>query len=1046
MFAGAAAGALVFVLAPSPALAQEGVAVVTGTVVDAATKQPIPDVLVAVASPALQGEQLVLTDATGQYRIPNLPSGQYSMRLERDGYRQLDRSDIVLRADSTIRVDAQLLPEAVTGEEVTVVAIRAPSVDVGSSSTGMNINADLTRNVPLVAPGGKGSAQRSFEAVAEAAPGARSDTYGTSLSGTTSPENNYVLDGLSVNNPAYGIIGTPLSVEFIGEVNVITGGYMPEYGRATGGILNAVTKSGSNEFHGGVWAYYSPGALQGPRATVQGEGSTIVTQPKLSYEGDMGFDLGGPIVRDKLWFYTGVDVARTVYFLDRSLNRTVLDSSGAPVKDANGLTQTTFIPGTLNDYLATVTTLQTFGKFTYTVNDNNKLILTAIAAPSYSGGGQDFGIDPTTGMPEKPRTNGSEQAVDLSGKQSAMAHKFVGGAFDVGLRWTSEKDNKSIIFDTSVGWHHEEGGRQPSDGSTVGGNSGLAGIPSVVWRRSSPGPHSINDFEHLPDSTVCEPYGSQNAVLCPVANYVSGGPDFLDVQKLDRWQARHVLTYLARGLGHHVLKAGVDAELIRYDHLRAYSGGRRLRESPDGQTFVDQRQFGFLVGPDQPVVLDSLHWTTNAITAGGFVQDSWSILDTVTLNIGARYDVQTIFSGDGAIAMTLPNEFSPRLGVIYDPTRAGRSKVYGNYARLYESVPLDVADRAGSGEPQIAGTHSLSTCDPRSSTQLQGSCTSNTNLVRSGTASAPDQKWTVIGAGKEPIDPNLQPQSSDELVFGGEYEVVKDGRVGLSYTRRWMNNVIEDMSRDEAQTYFVGNPGSGIAKDFPRAERNYDAGTLYFTKVFADDWLTQASYTISYLRGNYAGLFRPETTQLDPNINSDFDLKSLTVNRTGPLPGDHTHDIKLFGARDFTLPGRSHLTIGGAFRARSGEPTNYLGSHPIYGLDEVFLLPRGAGDRLPWTFDVDLHLGYAFRLANTSSLIATVDVFNLFDFQAATAVDQRYTAADVQPVANGTLGGLDGLKTSTGGLLDPSQKNPNFGRPTQYQRPRTFRFGVRFTF
>ena len=84
-----------------------------------------------------------------------------------------------------------------------------------------------------------------------------------SISGTTSPENSFVIDGLSVNDPGFGILGTPLSVEFIQDVNVITGGYMPEYGRATGGVLNAVTKSGSNEFHGSVFGNWTPGALEG---------------------------------------------------------------------------------------------------------------------------------------------------------------------------------------------------------------------------------------------------------------------------------------------------------------------------------------------------------------------------------------------------------------------------------------------------------------------------------------------------------------------------------------------------------------------------------------------------------------------------------------------------------------------------------------------------------------------------------------------------------------------------------------------------------------
>ena len=81
-----------------------------------------------------------------------------------------------------------------------------------------------------------------------------------------------------------------------------------------------------------------------------------------------------------------------------------------------------------------------------------------------------------------------------------------------------------------------------------------------------------------------------------------------------------------------------------------------------------------------------------------------------------------------------------------------------------------------------------------------------------------------------------------------EYEVIKS-RLGLTYTRRRLNNIIEDMSRDEATTYFIGNPGKGIAKDFPEAIRDYDAFTLHFSRSFQQHWLAQASYTLSWLRG-----------------------------------------------------------------------------------------------------------------------------------------------------------------------------------------------------
>ncbi|MBI4701785.1 MAG: TonB-dependent receptor plug domain-containing protein [Deltaproteobacteria bacterium] len=152
----------------------------------------------------------------------------------------------------------------------------------------------------MVRPGTKGSAARSFESLAETTPGAANDRYGSSLNGTTSPENNYVIDGVSVNDPAFGVLGTPLSIEFVEEVNVISGGYMPEYGRATGGVLDVVTKQGSNDFRGSVFTYLTPGALEGPREKVRTNGQTIGYETSLISINDFGFDLGGPILKDKL--------------------------------------------------------------------------------------------------------------------------------------------------------------------------------------------------------------------------------------------------------------------------------------------------------------------------------------------------------------------------------------------------------------------------------------------------------------------------------------------------------------------------------------------------------------------------------------------------------------------------------------------------------------------------------------------------------------------------------------------------------------------------
>jgi hypothetical protein len=1013
-------------------LANPGNASLLGVVRDAATQQPVADAVITLTSPNLQGEEFAVTDASGGYLFPSLPPGRYLLWIQVDSYKPYMREGLDLHADSTVRLNAALLPEALKAQEVVVVG-RTPTVDIGSSSTGLNITADFTSRVPLSAPGVKGSAARSFESVAEVAPGAQYDAFGVSIFGSSSPENRYLLDGMSVSNSTYGVLGTPLSIEFIKEVSVLSGGYMPEYGRATGGIINAITKSGSNEYHGNVFMNVAPGALAGHAQQVQREAQTVRTLPTLGLMADIGGDVGGPLIRDKLWFYAGFDVSQTRYDLRRSLYRTLLDDAGEPQVDDAGNSQTEYIPGSSKTEAAQQTMFQAIGKLTWAATKHQRVTL-SLNGVYPLGADSKYGINPATGSPEIGTESIPYYQGTLSGQYSALAHRYPGNSTNVMAKWSAELDGQRAMLDTWLGYHHETGGRLPSDGSSIGSSSGLAGQSNVWWTA----PHNLTVFEKVPNGACDAPDGSPNAMPCPVSDYRTGGPEFVDQQTTHRVQARSIFTYLINALGRHTFKAGVDFEHQNHNSTRGYTGVRDFWEFSDG-TLAQQQGYGYLTGPDQAVWLDSISNQTRSLSLGAFLQDSWIIADRVTVNLGLRYDAQLLYGNDSNLAMTLPNQWSPRVGVIVDPLADGRMKIYGNYARYFENVPLRMLDRYLSGEPLLFAGTDPSKCDLLDQGQLRDQCLTGDAVVPYG--SPPNSQYDQYSAGTSLVDPKLKAPSTDEVVAGFDFEVMRNARLGISYTKRWLNNTIEDMSRDEGHTFFFGNPGHGIAKDFPKAVRKYDGVTLQFTKLFGDGWLSQASYTVSWLRGNYGGLYRADDLQFDPHQSSDFDLRSLITNRYGPLPGDHRHYIKLFGAKELKLPGRyGVITPGAAFRAFSGNPSNYLGTHPIYGPDQVYILPRGEGERLPWNFNFDARLAYGFELAKGRSISFTVDVFNLFNFQGVTARDQRYTSTAVNPV---TAGGLDALQSADGSEV---VVNPNFGRTTQYQAPRVFRFGLKGSF
>lgn len=1077
-------------LSAAPAFAQ-GTSVITGTVTDAATGKPIEDVVVTARAPTLQGEQMVVTDAKGLFRVPQLPPGTYALTLEKESYKPFKRGEIGVRVDRTVRVNIQLQPEAIQGDTVVVVG-KPPTVDVGSTNTGVSVGKDFIDSVAFIQPNASGV--RSFESLAAVAPQVINDDFGFGFSGAQSPENLYVVDGVSVNNAANGTNAGQFPVEFVEEANVITGGYMAEFGRATGGVVNVVTKSGSNEFRGSVWGNWTPGALAGTSKEVTNDVTVFTSKRHLWNSGDLGAEIGGPVIKDKLWFFAGFSPSWSRTQVTRNLRRFLLNDDGTDfLYDDAGFIRSETLAGGRKTAFVDTRAFSYMAKLTYLFNADHNIALSVIGSPGSSSA-------PLSAQLLSRRSGRNLETADTT----SVSAKYTGSFFE-----------KKVLVDASLGWFRVESSSLPSDGSKLDYEPlvGASGTPAVTFRRfeNRPGfpaapPHPISAFEDLADPSLCEASnfrastqvryrGSNRFVLsCPAtgpgANVTLGGFGFMSAAVIDRLQGKATVTYLARALGHHVLKAGIDLEHLTYDSTKAYSGGVVLRENTTGSRFDDYRQYGVVTAPDVATTQKKVRSVSTGTSVGAFAQDSWNIMDLVTFNAGLRYETQQLFGADGRLGLTLNNMFSPRLGLIYDFTQQGRSKLFANYAKFYEAVPMTIADRSLTGENQVsfrryraagAADQGGPGCDPRSDiSQTLNECQDPRNYNYLNASTNPhyvNGAANLTGAGKVPVDPGLQPQSSSEVVVGGEYEVVPDGRAGLLYTKRWMDSVIEDMSNDEGSSYFIGNPGYGLAKAFPPAKRDYDAVTASFTKAFADGWMGQVSYTWSYLRGNYAGLFRPETGQLDPNINSDFDLVSLLANRDGRLDGDREHAFKAYGSKVFTLTGSLAIVLGVTYESRSGAPINYFGAHPLYGEDEAFVLPRGTGGRLPWRHVFNGKVGVNYKITKDNTLSFTTDVFNMLNFQAVTGVDQTFTSLDALPLVprpgqnpqeaaciggtlspqcqeflrNGTLPVQVKVTDENGENpqivnMSVSDVNPNFKRPTAYQAPISVRFGLKLTF
>jgi len=248
----------------------------------------------------LQGSRVGISDITGLYRLPLLPPGSYTVAFTLTGFAEKKNAAVPVVLGKDTAVDAVLSPSLT--ETITVGSF-APPIDNSSTTLGTNLNATQIETLPTA---------RNYSSVTQITPGVSTDaiqsddkqTPTITVYGSSGAENAFYVDGVNTTNVEYGFQGKELNFEFIDALEVKTGGYEAEYGRATGGIINVITKSGSNELHGDVFGYDNSDSLQTSSKHVAG------TTPGSFTRKDYGADVGGFILRDKLWFFGAYDQVR----------------------------------------------------------------------------------------------------------------------------------------------------------------------------------------------------------------------------------------------------------------------------------------------------------------------------------------------------------------------------------------------------------------------------------------------------------------------------------------------------------------------------------------------------------------------------------------------------------------------------------------------------------------------------------------------------------------------------------------------------------------
>ena len=312
----------------------------------------LPGVEITAESPSLQGKRFILSSKSGEFRFPLLPVGTYTLFFRLEGFKTVVQKDVIVRLGivTSLKVKMTL---AELQEEIVVIA-EAPLIDKTSTNTSYHLSSRDLEKMP--------SQTRTVVDVVKYAPGVTGVRVNTrkgtasegqpSFRGEGEEGNNWIVDGIPISGVRSRNAGMRINFDSIDEIQIISDPFSPEFGPASGGIINMVTKSGSNDFRGELSFVFMDKNLQAsPR-----EQLSLVSRPEYFSNYNGYFNLGGPLIKDKLWFFISDNV-----FSDTEQTR-------------DGTMDYLFIPGGKKTFLHN----NLFAKFTFALTSNHNISFTSV--------------------------------------------------------------------------------------------------------------------------------------------------------------------------------------------------------------------------------------------------------------------------------------------------------------------------------------------------------------------------------------------------------------------------------------------------------------------------------------------------------------------------------------------------------------------------------------------------------------------------------------------------------------------------------------------
>ncbi len=982
----------------------------------------------------------VTADANGNYNFLSLPVGNYKVASGSSN------RDAVVRVGSGSQVD---FGGATNLDAVTVIgsANRAADIDISQTDT---------RTVFTAADMQRFALPRDVNAVALLAPGViNSTSYNFaqnnigSFGGSAASENAYYINGYPVTNPLTSLGATTLAFDSIAQQQVLLGGYGAEYGRSTGGVISLITKRGTNEWHGGVYAIFAPRSLRANEKDIYyadtGTYSAAShyaadnTRPER-YTDNKLFDLnrlnrsqsltygawvGGPIFKDRLFIYANAE-------------RTEVDTANSRIRgNLTGKTAAGLSPISTSNLaqgwgVNNFTTPRWTAKIDWNITDSHILEFTALQ--------------------------------DNTKQESS----YYGFNYDTNTRNNTLYDGKHVF---------EENAR-----TYIGKYTGYLTDNLTIAAQ-----YGEQTFDHIPDPLVgYDPTKtfisnlSGTTVPAQFASIANPQP-FASVidQSADKTKGyRFDVTYQ---LGNHELRAGVDSFEAVSVIGDKFSGPGAFIWQYAANTTTPTEAISASDGVGSPASgggfgTQGYYVSKNFSTHGGavatnqkayYLEDRWQVTDDLLLSLGIRNDSFTNYNGDHKAYVTQKNNWAPRLGFSWDVNGDSKFKVFGNAGRYHLALPNNVAIRGANASlnTQQYFTYTGIAADGtpiglNAIPLLPGAkpCSNGGISTNLECGNAPDPATVAIEG--------LKAHYQDEYILGMQRVFNDAVSYGAKVTYRDLKSAIDDtcpgecriFNPGEAATFLIPDGNGGYTKQsytkeqlgFPKLKRKYVALDLY-AQYQDDDFFAKLDYTLSKNYGNAEGQLNSSLDvgnggQADVSVTSDWDLPELAIGANGLLPNDRKHQFKGFGSYKLS----DQFRVGGSAIIQSGRPKDCksffpyakpglynngfyyfwcgvpgaasASTNPANAAPEsasYYFSPRGTAGSTPWQATFNMNVIYTPNWLK--GLTVSADVLNVFNTQTATAYNPR--------------------SANTRSTVDPT-----FNKVSYYSAPRAVRFTVRYDF